>query len=132
MIDTDVLLDVALGRSPYADDASRILDAVQSGLISGVVAWHTISNLYYMLSSLGDRGRAREFVRDLSGIVEIAPVDSRALDVALSLDLSDFEDSMQVSSALAGGAEAIVTRNTRDFRNSPLPVIRPSDLELPE
>jgi len=33
---------------------------------------------------------------------------------------------LQVSAALAAGAEMIVTRNIRDFARSPLPAVSPS------
>lgn len=132
LIDTDVLLDLALDRKPHAEGAARVLEAVQRGSLSGVVAWHTISNLYYMLSSYADRKQALSFVRDLAAIVEVAPADSATLDVALALDMRDFEDAMQVSAGLAAGVETIVTRNTGDFRKSPIPVASPAKLELPE
>lgn len=132
LIDTDVLLDLALDRAPHAEAASRILDGVQRGVLSGVVAWHTVSNLYYLLASCSDRKRALEFIRDLTGIVEVAPTGSAALRTALNLDMSDFEDAMQVAEALAAGVDVIVTRNVGDFRKAPLRAVRPRDLTIPE
>lgn len=131
LIDTDVLLDLALDRKPHADGAARVIEAVQRGSLSGIVAWHTISNLYYILASFSDRKRALSFIRELAAFVEVAPVDSDTLDIALSLDMRDFEDAMQVSAAMAAGAERIVTRNTRDFRNSPIAAVSPARLEIP-
>ena len=130
LIDTDVLLDVALDRTPHSEASARVLEVVETGSIEAVVAWHTISNLYYLLASSSPRKQALAFIRDLSSIVDVARVDSNALKIALSLDLTDFEDSMQVASALSAEAEVIVTRNTRHFRKSPVRAIRPSDLEL--
>ena len=128
LIDTDVLLDLALDRAPHAEDAARLFEAIQQGKAEGLVAWHTVSNLYTMLASGRDRSRALEFVRDLARIVEVAPADTETLLVALSLRMRDFEDAMQAAAALAGGAEAIVTRNIRDFRGSPVAAIAPRDL----
>jgi predicted nucleic acid-binding protein len=132
LIDTDVLLDLALDRAPHAEAASRILDGVQRGALSGVVAWHTVSNLYDLLTSFSDRKRALEFIRDLTGIVEVAPTGSAALRTALNLKMSDFEDAMQVAAALAAGVDVIVTRNVGDFRKAPLRAVRPRDLAIPE
>jgi predicted nucleic acid-binding protein len=131
LIDTDILLDLALDRNPHADGAARVIDAVQRGSVSGIVAWHTISNLYYILTSFSDRKRALGFVRDLAAIVDVAPADSATLDIALSLDMRDFEDAMQVAAALAAGVEKIVTRNSRDFRRSPITVVAPAELQFP-
>jgi len=127
LIDTDVLLDLALGRDPHAAHSARVIQLVQHGFVDGFVAWHTIANIYYMLSSARHRNQALGFIRDLAGIAAVAPVDSEALTVALSLRMTDFEDAMQVASALAAGAEVIVTRNTRDFRTSPIRALTPRD-----
>lgn len=131
LIDTDVLLDLALNRAPHAEAASRILDGVQRGALAGVVAWHTVSNLYYLLASFSDRKRALEFIRDLTAIVDVAPTSSASLRTALNLEMSDFEDAMQVAAALAAGVDVIVTRNVGDFRKSPLRAVRPGDLTIP-
>ncbi|HUF17432.1 MAG TPA: PIN domain-containing protein [Thermoanaerobaculia bacterium] len=90
LIDTDVLLDLALDRKPHAEGAARVIEAVQRGSVSGIVAWHTISNLYYILTSFSDRKRALGFVRELAAIVEVAPTDSATLDIALSLEHAGF------------------------------------------
>lgn len=105
------------------------MELVQHGSVDGVVAWHTIANIYYMLSGARRRDQVLEFIRDLAGITSIAPVDSEALTVALSLRMTDFEDAMQVASALAASAEVIVTRNTRDFRTSPVRAVAPRDFK---
>jgi predicted nucleic acid-binding protein len=131
LIDADVILDVALDRDPHADAAARVLGLAQSSTVDALVAWHTVSNVYYLLAAAADRGKALGFIRDLSSIVEIAPADSSALRTALSLQMRDFEDAMQVAAALAGRADAIVTRNLRDFRGSPVKAVSPSMLRLP-
>jgi hypothetical protein len=41
--------------------------------------------------------------------------------------MSDFEDALQVSAAQACGADYIITRNGRDFVQSPLPALSPDD-----
>jgi hypothetical protein len=39
--------------------------------------------------------------------------------------MDDLEDAMQAISALAFGADHLVTRNVRDYRNSPVPALTP-------
>ena len=53
---------------------------------------------------------------------------------ALKNDFSDYEDSVQYSSALTiNGLDAIITRNVKDFRNSSIAVMTPlSFLKLKE
>ena len=130
LIDTDVILDVALKRVPYAEASGRVLQAVQDGSISGVVAWHSISNIYYLIAEGRRREKSLEFLRDLSVIVDVAPANNETLRLALTYQMRDFEDAMQAACAVAAGVDAIVTRNVRDFSASPVPAIRPEDIRL--
>jgi predicted nucleic acid-binding protein len=45
---------------------------------------------------------------------------------ALTYAAPDFEDAVQVASARASGAEYIVTRNEKDFRDSLVPAADPA------
>ena len=46
LIDTDVLIDVALDREPFAEAAAQVLDLVELGYEKACIAWHSVSNLY--------------------------------------------------------------------------------------
>lgn len=131
LLDTDVLLDVALDRREHAEPAAALLRHLEERPKSAFVAWHSLSNLYYLVRPLRGSGDARLFVRDLTRFVLVSPTDTDEFRFATNLDLSDFEDCMQVAAARACGARAIVTRNSRDFRRSPIPAISPEEaLEL--
>lgn len=127
LLDTDVLIDVALDRHPHADTAVDLLDRVERGLRKACIAWHTVSNLYYLVAPSRGGVSAREFVVELTGFVEIAETNTDSIRYAASLPVPDFEDAMQVAAARACGADRIVTRNLRDFRRSPIPAISPQD-----
>ncbi|MDE0062435.1 MAG: PIN domain-containing protein [Gammaproteobacteria bacterium] len=127
LLDTDVLIDVALDRHPHADTAVDLLDRVEQGLRKACIAWHTVSNLYYLVAPSRGGVSAREFVVELTGFVEIAETNTDSIRYAASLPVPDFEDAMQVAAAHACGADRIVTRNLRDFRRSPIPAISPQD-----
>ena len=58
------------------------------------------------------------FIRRLLGFVQIAETTTGHLNYAVELDMSDFEDAMQVAAAQACGPEHIVTRNIRDYVGS--------------
>ena len=45
LLDTDVLIDVALDRHPYSESASELLDRLEHGR----KPWHSLSNLYYIV-----------------------------------------------------------------------------------
>ena len=59
--------------------------------------------------------------------VAIAETTTDHLRVADKLAMRDFEDALQVSAALAWGADFIVTRNLKDFKKSPIHAISPGE-----
>lgn len=127
LIDTDVLIDVALDRQPFSDAASELLDSLQAGPKRAFVAWHTLSNFYYLVAPASGDSDVRAFISELVGFVAVADCGTDAMDFALQLGMADFEDAMQVAAARASGARFVITRNVRDFRSSPIPAITPAE-----
>lgn len=128
LIDTDILLDVALNRLPFAAPAAGVLDRLQAQPGTAFIAWHSAANFYYLVSSPKGKAVAREFIKDLLRFAGVAPVGTADLAYALSLDLPDFEDAMQVAAAVACKADGIVTRNVRHYRKSPVKAVIPADV----
>ncbi|MCE2901619.1 MAG: type II toxin-antitoxin system VapC family toxin [Gemmatimonas sp.] len=128
LVDTDVLVDLALGPAPCADDAAALVDALERGAARVFVAWHTVSNFFSLVSARQGATATRRFIDDLMQFIDIAPATTVHLRAASALALKDFEDAMQVGAALACGAEVIATRNTRDSRKSPIPALAPAQV----
>lgn len=128
VLDTDVLLDVALNREPHVAASAGLIDLLEQKGRLGFVAWHSISNFYYLVRPSRGADRARAFVEDLTSFVRVAPIDTKALRFAASLPIRDLEDGMVVAAARACGALYIATRNVRDFKKSPVPARTPAQL----
>ncbi|MCY3952542.1 MAG: PIN domain-containing protein [bacterium] len=127
LLDTDVLIDVALDRHPHADSSSELLDRLEQGRQRAFIAWHSISNFYYIVAPSAGGADARDFIAELSDFVQVAVTDTESLRYAVGLPMADFEDAMQVAAARACGAQRIVTRNVKDYRNSPIRAITPAE-----
>ena len=67
-------------------------------------------------------------VRRLLTLFEVAPVNRPILEAALAGAFADFEDAVIYEAARHVNAQAIVTRNTRDFKQSVIPIHPPSEL----
>ncbi len=126
LLDTDVLIDVALDRRPHSDASSDILEWVESGGESACVAWHTVSNFHYMVNRELGGDSALGFILDLTRFVSVSATDTESVRYAARLPMPDFEDAMQVAAARACGARLIITRNIADYRQSPIPAITPA------
>jgi hypothetical protein len=58
----------------------------------------------------------------------IIPVDLPLLRSAARLGDGDFEDHLQITSAVAARLDAVVTRDPSGFRGSPIPALAPAQL----
>ena len=128
LVDTDVLIDVALDRVPHADPAAALLAVLERRPRMAFVAWHTLSNFYYLVSPSRGKDDARDFLVDLTRFVSVAPTHTEAFHFAAGLAIRDFEDALQVAAAHACGASFIATGNVRDFQRSPIPARTPEEL----
>jgi predicted nucleic acid-binding protein len=120
LIDTDVLLDVALAREPHLVHSANVLRWAETEG-AAAAAWHSLPNCAYLLKDSG-----RGFLRRLLQVVEVAPVGTADARRALDFAIPDVEDAFQAAAALAWGADIIVTRNTSDYRRSPVRAVTPA------
>ena len=127
LLDTDVLIDVALDRRPHSGPASELLDRIEHGAESAYIAWHSVSNLYYIVAPARGGVSVRDFIVELTRFVAVATTDTESIRYAAELPMADFEDAMQVAAARACGARHIVTRNVRGYQRSPIPAINPQE-----
>ncbi|MEM8962631.1 MAG: PIN domain-containing protein [Acidobacteriota bacterium] len=126
LLDTDVILDVVLDRTPHVDASASLLDAVERKDNHGFIAWHSVSNVYYLARPKTGDAEVRLFLLELVRFVEIAPTTTESLLYATQLEMADFEDALQVAAAAACSADVIATRNIRDFRHAPIPAATPA------
>ena len=94
LIDNDVLIDIALYRSPHSEPASKLLDIIESGVEPACIAWHSVSNLYYIVAPTRGGVSTRDFIVELTRFVGVAMTDTEGC-YAAALPMADFEDAMQ-------------------------------------
>jgi predicted nucleic acid-binding protein len=127
VFDTNVLLDIALSRQPFAGSSMAAFELVRRGLDLPLVAPHALATFYYLVAQAYDRERADTAVKDLLITAEVTRFDHDAALRCWELGMPDFEDGMIVSAAMESEADLILTRNESDFANSPIQVQNPED-----
>ena len=128
LFDTNVVLDALLAREPHAQHAAALLDAVETGRLTGLLGATTITTIYYLAERAQDHEAAEAGVRQLLRLFEVAPVTRAVLEDALALGFHDFEDAVLHEAAQHAGADGIVTRNGDDFAGAALPIYTPEEL----
>jgi predicted nucleic acid-binding protein len=128
LFDTNVVLDGLLDREPFGEQAALLFNAVEETIINGFICADSVTTLFYLIQKAKNQQFARQKVKTLLDLFEIAPVNRAVLEDAVDSGFNDYEDGVVYQAALAIHADGIVTRNTADFRSSKIPVYPPREL----
>lgn len=132
LIDTCVVMDFLQNREPFADAALKVFRSAASEMFSGCITAKSATDIYYLTHRCTHSDKeSRTKLNQLLTIVGM--LDSKADDVfhAISSGISDFEDAVMIETAIRSNMDCIITRNTKDYSKSPVPVYTPQHfLEL--
>ncbi|MCC3477220.1 MAG: PIN domain-containing protein [Microcoleus sp. PH2017_12_PCY_D_A] len=109
---------------PFFQDAELLFQAIEAGQIIGYVTATTLTDIFY-ISRKHTRSveQARQAVSETLTAMVICPIDRAVLESAFNSGLVDFEDAVQIFGAVAQGLDAILTRDSKGFLSSPIPVL---------
>ncbi|MBF2017552.1 MAG: PIN domain-containing protein [Rivularia sp. T60_A2020_040] len=129
LIDTNIILDFLLQREPFFQDADLLFQAINVGEVAGYATATTLTDIFY-ISRRHTRSieQARQAVSETLTVMMISPIDRAVLESAFNSGLPDFEDAVQIFSAVSQGLESIVTRDAQGFLSSPIPVLSIQEL----
>ena len=127
-IDTDVIIDFLIDRKPHSREAAIMFTLIEQRKLKGYVSSLTFSNLYYVLRKVEPHPKVIAKLESISRLLTILKVDQQTIKDAISSGFNDFEDSIQYNCARAcKKIDVLVTRNVKDFKNTEIPVMTPSD-----
>ncbi len=126
LVDINIVLDVVQQREPHYQDSAIILDIIQSKQVVGLLAAHSVTTLFYLISRFKNRKIASQAINELLNYFEIATVDQLVIHKALAWGWTDFEDAVQMAAAIESQANYLITRNPKDFINTAVPVLNPA------
>ncbi|WP_026487299.1 PIN domain-containing protein [Caldanaerobius polysaccharolyticus] len=128
LIDTNIVLDVLLHRTDFFDASYNVLKLSSLDKVETLITANAITDIYYILHRANkDAEKSKEAIVQLMKLMDIADVLASDVMNALSSKVTDFEDALVGAIAKRVKADYIITRNTKDFSNSPVPAIDPKD-----
>jgi predicted nucleic acid-binding protein len=127
LLDTTVLVDVALRRPGLHEASGATVAWCLNNPGAGLLAVHSLATFSYLVGRAVGPAKARDFIADLIEGTDIARLDNTEVKRALALPMADFEDALVAAAAESADATHIVTRNTADFRRSPVKAVTPED-----
>jgi predicted nucleic acid-binding protein len=128
LIDANIILDVLQNRVGVVEASSIIWKLCETDKATGYVSTLTFANLVYVMRKELDPEKIEDVFQKLNLIFEFADFISTDLAKAAELNWKDFEDAVQSVTAERIHADYIITRNVRDFANSKVMALTPSEL----
>jgi predicted nucleic acid-binding protein len=123
LVDTNVVIDMLLDRED-ADAACAVFDGAERGDYYIHICALSFTTMFYSLRKILSREDRIDALTQLKEAMEVAAVDGNVIDMALKSGWKDFEDAVQNFSAVVNPQiSAIITRNTKDFKDSCLEVV---------
>ncbi|MFZ1322183.1 MAG: PIN domain-containing protein [Ignavibacteria bacterium] len=124
-VDTDICLDLLSGRKPFNSVAEKLFSLADSGKIKIYVSSLSFSNIDYVLQSQYKVIDSRTILAKFKRLVNVLAVDDKIIELAISSDFKDFEDSIQHFTAVENSLKILLTRNLKDYERSAIQVMNP-------
>ena len=126
LIDTNIIIDILEQRKPFFQDSYRIIQLGLEGGLDTIMSAGAVTDVYYIINqSLRDAQKAKEKIFALTSLVSICHTTPDDIATALTLQISDFEDAVIAAIAKREKADFIISRNEKDFPQSPVPAVSP-------
>jgi predicted nucleic acid-binding protein len=123
-MDTNVVIDFLANRQPFSLDVAKLFNMSIEGRIKIYISAVSYNNIYYVLRQSLTNNATIKLLEGLADMTEITDVTGKVIQQSLKTDFKDYEDAIQYYSALTiPNINFIVTRNTKDFKKSSLPVL---------
>lgn len=127
LIDTNIILDVLCRRGDFYKDSAMVWKLCEVRTITGVVSALSVPNIIYIMRKELDTERTKEILDCISLIFTVADLKAADLKKAAGMNFKDYEDAVQSACASRIQAEYIITRNIKDFRESKVAAIEPTE-----
>ena len=130
-LDTNIIVDLIADRKPFSKYSIEIFKKAEEKKIKLFTSSHSIATTHYLLKKYLEEKILRDVLYNLLDYMTVIAVDTDVLKKGLRSKHKDFEDSIQILCASTiEKIDCIVTRNTKDFRDSEILVLTPDELCL--
>jgi predicted nucleic acid-binding protein len=130
-IDTNIIIDLIADRKPFSKYAIALFKRAEEKKVHLFSSSHSIATTHYLLKKYMDEKALREVLYNLLDYLTVIAVDVAVLKKGLRSRHKDFEDAIQIICASSeNNIEMIITRNTKDYKFSEIPVLTPDEAFL--
>lgn len=123
-LDANIFLDVLSARDGY-EASLEIIDSIRRRKEEGCLSALTIPILWFVL---GESPKSLNSIKSIIDGFSIIPLNLQIINASFKSEMSDFEDAIQLNSAIKGRSKIIITRNKKDFKSkAKLEILTPEE-----
>lgn len=127
LLDINVCLDFILKREPFSNSAGKIFQAVEHKRLKAIISAISFDTMFYVLRPILGSQEATNKLHELTLHTHIGLVDDQVVYNALPAGWKDLEDALQYYTAIVSECDAVITRNTKYFIPTSIPVFSPAE-----
>jgi predicted nucleic acid-binding protein len=128
LLDTNIVIDVLQKRPAFFEDSYAVLALAARAMVTAIIPAGCIADIAYILQRAGRTTKqARNDLVALTQLVSLTDTTASDVITGLASTMTDTEVAILAATAQRSGATWIITRNTRDFTDSVIPAITPTD-----
>jgi predicted nucleic acid-binding protein len=127
-LDTNVLIDFFADRKPFSINAAKLFDYSLKRKINIYISAISYNNIYYIIRQSLSHSETIKLLTEISEWTNVIDLTKDIINKSLKSDFKDFEVAIQYNCAKSlKKIDCIVTRNTKDFKTSSLPILTPKE-----
>ncbi|MDR0474058.1 MAG: PIN domain-containing protein [Treponema sp.] len=120
LIDTNVILDIIEKREPFFQASFAVIQQAVVSKHKSLFCASSVKDIFYLVKRhTGSIEIAKTAVTQLLTLVHICDTTADDIKKARALAMTDFEDAVLVATGVRENADCIISRNIKDFTNSP-------------
>ena len=127
LFDTNIILDIALKRESFFEDAQKLFILIDKEEITGNITATTITDIYYIAKKEKGHNEAISFIKNLIEVIDVIGINKETILKALASTMKDIEDAIQSSAAEIHQIDLILTRNKNDFTDTTIKILTPKE-----
>ena len=127
LIDTNILLDVLQAREPHFKRSLQLWGHCEDNFVNEYISTVNLTNIAYVMSKELTPDRMQEIFMALTLAFRFTDLKLSDIENAADMKWRDFEDAVQTATAKRINADYIITRNTKDYQDSPISAITPEE-----
>lgn len=127
LIDANIILDVLLNRPMFVKDSSVIWKLCETQQMKGYLSTLTYANIMYIMRKQLTPEQIQEIFCKLKLIFEFVDLSPAVLERTVNMKWKNFEDALQNATAESVHADYIITQNIKNFKQSKVMALMPSE-----